>query len=223
MKSLTLGLTVLSASILTGCANGPLEHVASTNSPSSINYETVGIPLLLGGFGSSVPLTKDLSLTAAHVAKYNWKSVVSYNPKCDIAIIKSNNSEDKLPTLGTVYTNEPVYSYGEGIFGYTLKGTGKYRLDLNFKNTKYSDCEVSISDTPIQHGMSGGGFYNSKGELVGIISSIASDVKLADGSELPYKRLSVFISVNGVKGWINKTVQDYAENHNVKENINWNL
>ena len=198
------------AALVSGCANGPLSSVPHNQAPA-IDYEMVGIPLLYQGFGSSVPITKDLSLTAAHVAKLNWASVVAYHPNCDIAIIKSDNSAKTLPDLGLVYTNEPVTTYGMDGFGKLLKGEGFYRRDLLFSGSTYFDkCNASVSDAPIRPGMSGGGFFNQRGELVGIISAIASsNTRLADGEKLPYDRLSLFVSLNFIKDWLNQTVDQY--------------
>ncbi|MFC3024564.1 serine protease [Vibrio zhugei] len=219
-RSTVLSLLVL---LTVGCAssNGPLTKVESHEATPAIDYEMVGIPLLYQGFGSSVPLTRDLSLTAAHVAKLNWDNVIAYHPQCDIAIVKSNNSGALLPDLGLVYTNENITTYGKDGTGNLLKGEGKYRLDLNFANHSYfKHCQASVTDAPIREGMSGGGAFNSRGELVGIISAMASsNTRLANGEKLPYDRLSLFVSLNQVRGWLNQTVSNYYGTNELV--LNW--
>ena len=212
-KTLIIGALSLLA---TGCAssNGPLATLESNNANVPvIDYEMVGIPLLYQGFGSSVPITKDLSLTAAHVAKVNWDSVVAYHPECDIAIIKSDNSKvTSFPDMGLVYVNETVITYGKDGFGNLLSGKGVYHIDLNFTNNSYfKKCNASITDAPIREGMSGGGAFNERGELIGIISSMAStyNTRLANGEKLPYDRLSLFVSLNFVKDWLNSEVDNF--------------
>ena len=217
-KALIVGALSILAS---GCAssNGPLATLESNDSSlPAIDYEMVGIPLLYQGFGSSVPITKDLSLTAAHVAKINWDSVVAYHPECDIAIIKSDNSKvANFPDLGLVYVNEKVITYGKDGFGNILKGQGVYHIDLNFTNNSYfKKCNASITDAPIREGMSGGGAFNERGELIGIISSMASirNTRLANGEKLPYDRLSLFVSLNFVKDWLNSEVDNFYQSKN---------
>ncbi|WPC74258.1 S1 family peptidase [Vibrio porteresiae] len=215
LKSFSIGLL---AFITTGCAmsNGPLITLESTDSNQpAIDYEMIGIPLLYQGFGSSVPITKELSLTAAHVAKFNWDLVVAYHPDCDIAIIKSDNSKvENFPDLGLVYVNETVITYGKDGFGNMLKGKGVYHTDLHFSNNSYfKKCNASITDAPIREGMSGGGAFNEKGELIGIIAAIASkrNTRLANGEKLPYDRLSLFVSLNFVKDWLNSEVDNFYQ------------
>ena len=216
-----LGLLVL---VTSGCvsSNGPLANVQANEAAPAINYEMIGIPLLYHGFGSSVPITRDLSLTAAHVAKLNWANVVAYHPHCDIAIVKANNSKAVLPDLGLVYTNENVTTYGKDGTGNLLKGEGKYRLDLTFTNHSYfKNCQASVTDAPVREGMSGGGTFNSRGELVGIISAMASsNTRLANGEKLPYDRLSLFVSLNQVRGWLNQEVSKHYDTQAVV--LNWN-
>jgi hypothetical protein len=202
---------------LTGCflVNGKLETVPEKNKPA-ITYLPIGIPFLLGGHGSSVPLTENLSLTAKHIATYTYNSVVAYHPDCDIAIIEQKNNKDELVALGDVYPEQGVSTYGRGLTGNLLEGKGKYYLDVNFIDSDlFKNCPASVMDAPIQSGMSGGGVFNDSGELVGIISGMSgADFKLLDGKELNLERVSVFVSTHFVKKWIAEQVAQY----NAKQN-----
>ncbi len=197
---------------LTGCflVNGELTAVPEKNKPS-IKYLPIGIPFLLGGHGSSVPLTENLSLTAKHIATYTYNSVVAYHPDCDIAIIEQDNNEEDLTVLGNIYPEKAVSTYGRGLTGNLLEGVGKYYLDVNFIDSDlFENCPASVMDAPIQSGMSGGGVFNDSGELVGIISGMSgAKFKLLDGQELNLERVSVFVSTNFVKDWIKEQVTAY--------------
>lgn len=198
---------------LTGCflVNGELTAVPEKNKPS-IKYLPIGIPFLLGGHGSSVPLTENLSLTAKHIATYTYNSVVAYHPDCDIAIIEQDNSKEDLVALGNIYPEKAVSTYGRGLTGNLLEGVGKYYLDVNFIDSDlFENCPASVMDAPIQSGMSGGGVFNDSGELVGIISGMSgAKFKLLNGQELNLERVSVFVSTNFVKDWIKEQVTAYT-------------
>ncbi len=197
---------------LTGCflVNGELTAVPEKNKPT-IKYLPIGIPFLLGGHGSSVPLTENLSLTAKHIATYTYNSVVAYHPDCDIAIIEQDNSKEDLVALGNIYPEKAVSTYGRGLTGNLLEGVGKYYLDVNFIDSDlFENCPASVMDAPIQSGMSGGGVFNDSGELVGIISGMSgAKFKLLNGQELNLERVSVFVSTNFVKDWIKEQVTAY--------------
>lgn len=198
---------------LTGCflVNGELTAVPEKNKPT-IKYLPIGIPFLLGGHGSSVPLTENLSLTAKHIATYTYNSVVAYHPDCDIAIIEQDNNEEDLTVLGNIYPEKAVSTYGRGLTGNLLEGVGKYYLDVNFIDSDlFENCPASVMDAPIQSGMSGGGVFNDSGELVGIISGMSgAKFKLLNGQELNLERVSVFVSTNFVKDWIKEQVTAYT-------------
>ncbi len=207
-------IAILMAINLTGCflVNGKLTAVPEKNKPA-IKYLPIGIPFLLGGHGSSVPLTEKLSLTAKHIATYAYNSVVAYHPDCDVAIIEQENTKEELVASGYIYPEKSVATYGRGLTGNLLEGTGKYYLDVNFVDSDlFKNCPASVMDAPIQSGMSGGGVYNEKGELVGIISGMSgANFKLLDGKELNLERVSVFVSTNFLKEWIEEQVAEYEK------------
>ncbi len=210
---------------LTGCAhsNGQLHKVANDNAPA-IDFEMTGIPLIYFGYGSSVPITEDLSLTAAHVAKLNYDRVIAYHPTCDIALVESDNRGQNFPKMGLVYQDQPVTTYGVSATGDVISGYGHYRMDLNFVNYRYfKECPASIMDAPIQAGMSGGGTFNSRGDLVGIIAAMADtkNTRLLNGEALPYERLSLFVSINYVRGWLDNAVNQYYGGQN--QRLAWRL
>ncbi|RBM34208.1 serine protease [Vibrio tarriae] len=214
--------TILS---LSGCAssNGPLQ-VTEHNKAPAIDFEMTGIPLIYFGYGSSVPITENLSLTAAHVAKLNYDRVIAYHPTCDIALVESDNRGKNFPKMGLVYQDQPVTTYGVNGSGAVVSGYGHYRMDLNFVNYRYfKDCPASVMDAPVQAGMSGGGTFNNRGDLVGIIAAMADkdSTRLVNGEALPYDRLSLFISINYVRGWLDNAVNQYYGGQN--QRLTWRL
>lgn len=207
-------ILVVALLTLSGCVhiNGPLEYANEneTNTPS-VNYLPVGIPFLLGGHGTSVPITSELSLTAKHVAKIDFSEVVAYHPDCDIALIKEENTGKKLASLGKIHSQESIKTFGRGLTGKTLVGEGKYYQDVNFVDSKmFARCPASITDAAVQSGMSGGGAFNAKGQLVGIISGMSgSRFRMLDGSEVGNERTSIFVSTYFVRDWLISEVEQF--------------
>ncbi|GLT18998.1 hypothetical protein GCM10007938_27800 [Vibrio zhanjiangensis] len=79
---------------------------------------------MLFGFGTSTPITPELSLTVAHVAKLNYDKVVAYHPQCDLAIVESTNTLRRQPKFGLVYPSQSVETFGMSPSGNVLKGEG---------------------------------------------------------------------------------------------------
>ncbi|MGF1766009.1 serine protease [Enterovibrio makurazakiensis] len=220
----TVFISICALVLLQGCflINGPLEYAEATygedtNVPS-VNYLPIGIPFLLGGHGSSVPISQELSLTAKHIAQLDYSSVVAYHPDCDIAIIKENNVGKSFAPIGTIQRDQATTTVGMGLTGKVLIGEGKYYIDVNFVDSSlFARCPASITDAPVQSGMSGGGVFNENGELVGIISGISgSGFKLLDGTDLGNERTSVFVSTLHVKPWLVETIESfYGESQDV--------
>ncbi len=214
MNGVVWAKLVLVCSFSQGCTlpNGTLTE--GEISQIHVDYQAIGVPGLLGGHGSSIPLTRHLSLTARHVAERDYSDVVAFHPNCDLAIIKDENSGKVLPVIGVVSGSEPVITVGKGFFGDTLLGRGVYHRDVNFVNYEYFEtCPASLIDAPIQSGMSGGAVLNDKYELVGIITSKASNVELLNGQNLTMPRVSVFISLLYSSPWLIDTLFDYYEGH----------
>ncbi|STQ74778.1 trypsin-like peptidase domain-containing protein [Grimontia hollisae] len=209
-----LSTAIFALITLQGCflTNGPLEYADETNAPS-VNYLPIGVPFLLGGHGSSVPISEELSLTAKHIAKLDYSDVVAYHPDCDVAVIKENNQGKTIASLGTVSQAESVTTVGMGLTGKVLVGKGKYYLDVNFvDSTMFANCPASITDAPVQSGMSGGGTYNHQGELVGIVSGMSgSGFRLLDGTTLGNERTSIFVSTLHIRPWLVNVVEAYYD------------
>ncbi|MCK6263192.1 serine protease [Vibrio sp. ZSDE26] len=216
----TIFIVIFSSLILAGCVHSNGATTAAIKHPD-INYEFLGVPILFQGYGTSVPISNELSLTAAHVASLSYNKVIAYHPQCDIALIQSDNTLDSLSPRGLVFPGESVKAFGMDATGDVITSDGIYHLDLNFVNDKnYAECPASITDAAIQGGMSGGGAYNEKGELVGILTGIADkrDTRLLSGEPLDIERLSIFVPTQFLEPWLNEHMtRYYRENVSVAQ------
>ncbi|QUJ67883.1 trypsin-like peptidase domain-containing protein [Photobacterium sp. GJ3] len=164
-QSLVVGLVIFLTSCIT--ANG---DVTQAPSHAANRQVVIGVPVLLGGFGSAVPITPQLQVTAKHVARYAWNRDVIYHPLCDLALIRADSAT--IPTWGLIYPDQPVTHLGHSLLGTSIQGQGKYLQDVIDTNTK---CLYSLSDAPVMSGMSGGPVFNQAGEVVGITVAIVNN------------------------------------------------
>lgn len=222
---LTLSLFLFSFN-LAGCvlSNGPLSIVNQAHSPS-VNYLPIGIPFIFGGHGTSIPITQNLSLTAKHVATQTHYTIVAAHPDCDIAIIQENNSHAKFPALGLIYPKASLSTYGKDMIGNLISGEGKYFQDVHFLDSAlFQKCPASITDAPVQSGMSGGGVFNQQGELVGIISGLSNhQFKLVNGFDLGNQRTSIFVPIFYVKEWLIRKIDSFYQTKNKNHQLQMSM
>ncbi|MEZ8295943.1 trypsin-like peptidase domain-containing protein [Vibrio splendidus] len=191
-----------------GCkaiGNGTL--IVESN-PPDLNYLPVFIPFLLGGHATAVPISESVSLTAAHVAKYDYSSVIAYHPDCDVALIKSNNKNKHILEIGLVHSGESVTNYGFEFTGNIVRGEGKYVMDVTADG--YPNCNYSLNDAPQKSGMSGGAVLNESGQLVGIMHGIGTNIPvLHDSNEkVILDRYSYFVPIRFIEDWIKHHLPD---------------
>ncbi|WP_245907213.1 S1C family serine protease [Photobacterium sanctipauli] len=190
----TLGILSLGF-ILSGCitSNGP---VSSASNHSANHMVVIGVPMLVGGFGSAVPVSKDYMITAKHVAQLSWDMDVIHHPNCDLSLVK--RASDYIPKWGLIYPDQPVSHHGHSVLGNKIKGKGKYLQDVIDTNT---DCLYSLSDAPVMSGMSGGPVFNEQGEIAGITVAIVHNPE--DLSNLrPAERYSQFVPATLIFDWL---------------------
>lgn len=84
---------------LTDCSIGHYEYRKET--AKRVDMIVTGIPAVpdIGTPGTTIPLTPEYSLTAAHVAKYSYSMyrVKAWHPECDIAVVYHENPKSNLP------------------------------------------------------------------------------------------------------------------------------
>ncbi|MDC5812463.1 serine protease [Vibrio europaeus] len=189
---------------LFGCSYHSNGTVTTSNEGVDVNYSLTGIPILLGASGSTVPIAANISITAAHVAKYSYDKVIAYHPTCDIALVYSDNSDKVIPQAGYVYPNQYILNIGRSVLGSLVKSEGKYLIDYHFENY-YPGCFTSISTAALQSGMSGGGAYNESRQLVGINFAIIKHVNTDDESYAMVneaERRSAFVALPFISEWV---------------------
>lgn len=181
--------------ILSGCiaSNGP---VSQASDHSANQMVVIGVPLLLGGFGSAVPITPNYMITAKHVAKLSWDLDVIHHPHCDLSLVR--RPSNAVPRWGLIYPDQPVRHLGHSLLGNSISGQGSYLQDVIDTNT---DCLYSLSDAPVMSGMSGGPVFNADGEIAGITIAIVHNPE--DLRNLrPAARYSQFIPATLIFDWI---------------------
>lgn len=199
MKKLISLLFVL---ILSGCANGiPTMNYSSTTPEALENTEKlfVGIPFLLGMEGSTARLNEDWVITVKHnSAIMDVQGLESYeHPTCDVALIKSKGTN--FVPVGKVYTNEDLVHVGYPLGLPLAVNEGTYVGDVNIEG--WGDCMYSATTAVVMGGMSGGGVYNSNGELVGVNHGfVPGEVLWPDGRKIDSP--AVFLSLLAVEDWI---------------------
>ncbi len=207
--------------IVQGCtlSNGKLEQ-ADNNVPY-VDYLPLGIPYVAAGHGTAVPLTEEVSLTAKHVAELDFSKVIAYHPSCDLALIRQDNRNKPLPTLGIIFSNQIVTTVGKDRDGKTLIGQGRYYRDIYLSEHElFEQCPASIVDAPVQSGMSGGGVYNPDAELVGIISAKVYEVTLEDGSIVQTDRVSIFVPLLFARDWLIEQLDHFYLNSESSDSNN---
>ncbi|OOF21168.1 S1 family peptidase [Salinivibrio sp. IB872] len=212
-KKLGMAFGILSLSIwMAGCTVSNGDHRVVTTHPP-IDMVKPSSLLERGKFGTSVPITPTLSLTAAHVADFSRDKVIAVHPRCDVALIEADNRDLALPPLGLVYQGDAIEVYGKSSAGNVLNASGHYYMDLMISGFKeVENCPSSITDAPVRGGMSGGGAFNSNGELVGILVGFAHPEKttLDNGERLDLARMTIFVSINYIHAWLETKAARYG-------------
>ena len=186
---------LLATLVLSGCvtSNGPVQQ---TYQHSANEMVVIGVPMLMGGFGSAVPINDDYMITAKHVAKLSWDAGVIYHPACDLALIPRQSTAQ--PVWGLIYPDQAVIHHGHSLVGTTVSGEGKYLQDVVDTN---SSCLYSLSDAPVMSGMSGGPVFNEEGEIAGITVAIVNNPEDLQNLK-PATRYSQFVPSPLIFDWL---------------------
>lgn len=203
MKTLSI---ILAAISLTGCVSNGITLGVESGTPSHAIEATekrfVGIPPLLAAEGSAVYLGNGWYVTAEHnklILGAQMLDVV-YHPTCDIALFRDTPKNMATTKLGMIRQGETTHTVGYPLSMPISASYGEYVGDFFEPDAK---CLYSATTSKVTSGMSGGGVWNDKGELVGIIRGVTSgEVKWEDGRTA--YRPSAFTSVYVVREWIYK-------------------
>ncbi|MEG8737926.1 serine protease [Klebsiella pneumoniae] len=188
--------------LLTGCV-GHTEYSKEAYKRTDLQF--VGIPTILGlGMtGSSVPVTPEYSLTAAHVAKFMLYRVKSYHPTCDLALIYHKNNEKSYPVFRNSDVGEDISMYGHSfITALPVESNGKVLIDTKTESVwNKGDCLLSATSAGVVAGMSGGAVYNKKDNtLSGIVQGSAK--KIIVDNKVLYRDTSLFVPYIRFESWL---------------------
>ncbi|WP_428943151.1 serine protease [Pantoea sp. FN060301] len=189
---------------LAGCSVGQYEY--SSEAMKRVDMNFTGIPTILGigALGSSIPITPEYSLTAAHVAKLSVQRVKAYHPYCDLAIIYHKNDIKSLPKFRSGEIGEPVKMYGYSfISAMPVESSGVNLARTGIRNEwNKRPCVAMVSNAGVVKGMSGGAVYNSDETIGGVIVGFTSEIKRHKNSPVPLKDVSLYIPYKNFETWL---------------------
>ncbi|MCZ4058508.1 serine protease [Pantoea sp. LMR881] len=199
---------VFAALALSGCSVGHTEY--SRAAMQHVDMNVTGIPTILGlgTLGTSIPLTPEYSLTAAHVAKYAVQRVKAYHPYCDLAIIYHKNDANTLAKFRSSDIGDAVKMYGYSfISAMPVESSGVNLARTAIRNSwNKSPCMAMASNAGVVQGMSGGGVYNSDETLGGVIVGYSGAIKNRRSGKIILKDVSLYIPYGAFKGWLEKNI-----------------
>ncbi|KQN64670.1 serine protease [Erwinia sp. E602] len=196
----------LLAVCLSGCSVGSYHYSDETSKRVDMTF--TGIPTILGAgtLGTTIPLTAEYSLTAAHVAKYSLYRVKAWHPECDLAVVYHKNDELKQqPRFRNGKLGDRVNMYGYSFInalpmassGVNLINTG---LDNNWNKRS---CVAVASSAGVVQGMSGGAVYNASDNTVaGVIVGYSRRLDDIKTGKLLYRDVSLYIPYARFNQWL---------------------
>ncbi|MDW8846291.1 lipoprotein [Erwinia sp. MMLR14_017] len=206
MKKIAI-LPALAALMLSGCSVGKYEY--SSEAMKRVDMNFTGIPTILGigALGTSIPLTPEYSLTAAHVAKLSVQRVKAYHPYCDLAIIYHKNDIKTLPKFRNGDIGEPVKMYGYSFITAMPVESSGVNLALTGIRNEWNKrpCVAMVSNAGVVKGMSGGAVYNKDDTIGGVIVGFTNEIKRHKNTAVPLKDVSLYIPYNDFKEWLSKS------------------
>ncbi len=146
--------------------------------------------------GSGVVIAEGWVLTAAHVlpalrANGFPCGPAIVHPTLDLALVPCLMAVDSGLEFGAApQTYDRLYSYGWHLGGYLLKTEG------------YQGRVTGTMSAAVIHGCSGGAVINARGELIGIVETVAY-ITDESGIEHPLPHIAWYTPVDAaVRGWI---------------------
>lgn len=198
----------LAALALSGCSVGHTEY--SRTALQHVDMSVTGIPTVLGLgiLGTTIPLTPEYSLTAAHVAKTAVQRVKAYHPYCDVAIIYHKNSPETLAKFRTSTVGEPIKMYGYSFISampVESSGVNLARTAITNKWNK-KPCMAMASNAGVVQGMSGGAVYNADQTIGGVIVGYSHEIANVRSKKIILKDVSLYIPYGDFKRWLEQNI-----------------
>ncbi|MBW1214918.1 serine protease [Pantoea allii] len=204
-------LIVLMVISLTGCSVGHYEY--SREAEKRVDMTVTGIPTVLGvgTLGTTIPLTPNYSLTAAHVAKYSLYRVKAWHPECDLAVVYHKNSEANLPpSFRNSHIGDQVNLYGYSfISAMPVSSTGKNLVNTTLANDwNKANCVVVAANAGVVKGMSGGAVYNASDDtLAGVIIGYSQRINDNHSGKTLYKDVALYVPYARFQTWLDDAVK----------------
>ncbi|WP_054687107.1 hypothetical protein C1N58_01255 [Pantoea sp. SGAir0180] len=204
-------LTLLLVLGLTGCSVGHYEY--SKEAEKRVDMTVTGIPTImgLGTLGTTIPLTPDYSLTAAHVAKYSLYRVKAWHPECDLAVVYHKNSEANLPpAFRNSHIGDKVNLYGYSfISAMPVSSTGQNLVNTTLANDwNKANCVVVAANAGVVKGMSGGAVYNASDDtLAGVIVGYSQRINDNHSGKTLYKDVALYVPYSRFQRWLDDAVK----------------
>lgn len=196
---------------LTGCSVGHYEY--SKEAEKRVDMTVTGIPTVLGlgTLGTTIPLTPEYSLTAAHVAKFSLYRVKAWHPKCDLAVVYHKNSEMNLPpNFRNSHIGDQVNLYGYSfISAMPVSSSGQNLINTTLANSwNKSDCVVVAANAGVVKGMSGGAVYNASDDtLAGVIIGYSNNINDNVSGKTLYKNVALYVPYSRFQTWLDQAIK----------------
>ncbi|KOA70191.1 MULTISPECIES: serine protease [Pantoea] len=196
---------------LTGCSVGHYEY--SKEAEKRVDMTVTGIPTVLGlgTLGTTIPLTPEYSLTAAHVAKFSLYRVKAWHPQCDLAVVYHKNSEMNLPpNFRNSHIGDQVNLYGYSfISAMPVSSSGQNLINTTLANSwNKSDCVVVAANAGVVKGMSGGAVYNASDDtLAGVIIGYSNNINDNISGKTLYKNVALYVPYSRFQTWLDQAIK----------------
>ncbi|MCX2191835.1 serine protease [Pantoea agglomerans] len=196
---------------LTGCSVGHYEY--SKEAEKRVDMTVTGIPTVLGlgTLGTTIPLTPEYSLTAAHVAKFSLYRVKAWHPQCDLAVVYHKNSEMNLPpNFRNSHIGDQVNLYGYSfISAMPVSSSGQNLINTTLANSwNKSDCVVVAANAGVVKGMSGGAVYNASDDtLAGVIIGYSNNINDNVSGKTLYKNVALYVPYARFHTWLDQAIK----------------
>lgn len=196
---------------LTGCSVGHYEY--SKEAEKRVDMTVTGIPTVLGfgTLGTTIPLTPEYSLTAAHVAKFSLYRVKAWHPECDLAVVYHKNSEMNLPpSFRNSHIGDQVNLYGYSfISAMPVSSSGQNLINTTLANRwNKPDCVVVAANAGVVKGMSGGAVYNASDDtLAGVIVGYSNNIDDNVTGKTLYKNVALYVPYSRFQAWLDQAIK----------------
>lgn len=196
---------------LTGCSVGHYEY--SREAEKRVDMTVTGIPTILGlgTLGTTIPLTPEYSLTAAHVAKFSLYRVKAWHPECDLAVVYHKNSEMNLPpSFRNSHIGDRINLYGYSfISAMPVSSSGQNLINTTLANSwNKPACVVVAANAGVVKGMSGGAVYNASDDtLAGVIIGYSNNIDDNATGKTLYKDVALYVPYSRFQTWLKETLK----------------